>query len=110
MSEPAWRRASRLHDAVREHADPLDLELDDVAPLEPPAVAVLEDAAGADGPRADDVAGAERRIARRMVEDPLPRVVEVAQVPARALLAVHPCDHLGLASVELVDGDDDRAE
>jgi hypothetical protein len=35
-------------DDVSQHADPFDLELDNVARLQPAAVAVLEDAAGAD--------------------------------------------------------------
>src|SRR5207302_5669459 len=47
---------------VPQDADPLDLELDDVARPQPPAVAVLEDAARPHGARAEDVAGAEHRV------------------------------------------------
>ena len=59
-------------DAVSQHADPLDLELDHVPRLQPAAVAVLEDAAGADGARAEDVAGAELRVACGLGDERVP--------------------------------------
>src|SRR5215208_2842631 len=96
--------------AVAEDADPLDLELDDVAPLQPAPVPVLEDAAGADRAGADDVAGAEHRVLRGAGEDRVPTVVEIAEVAARALRAVDAGDHLGRRAVELVGRDDDGAE
>src|SRR5439155_13544244 len=97
-------------DAVAKDADALDLELDLVARLEPALVAVLEDAAGADGARAEDVARPELRVARGVGDDRVPGVVHVAGVPARALLPVHARDHLQAEVAELVRRDDDRAE
>src|SRR5712691_4267138 len=76
-------------DGVPEHAEALDLELDHVAWPEPAAVAVLEDAAGADGARAEDVARGQLGVARGVRHDRLPRVVHVAEVAPRALLPVH---------------------
>src|SRR5205823_8567296 len=43
-------------DAVPQDPDPIDLELDVIAPLQPAGAAVLEDAAGADGARAEHIA------------------------------------------------------
>src|SRR5438309_1127204 len=77
-----------LPDPVAQDADSLDLELDDVAALQPALVTVLENAAGPDRPRAEHVAGAQLSIARRVRDDHVPRVVHVAEVSTRALLAV----------------------
>src|SRR5215207_8266381 len=103
------RRLPRA-DRVPQHPDPLDLELDLVARLEPAAIAVLEDAAGSDGAGAEDVARPELGVPARLLDDATPRVVEVGEIPARALLAVHAGDHDGRRAVELVRRDDDRAE
>src|SRR5947199_298533 len=61
--------ALTVPDAVAKDADALDLELDLVARPEPALVAVLEDAAGADGARAEDVARPELRVARGVGDD-----------------------------------------
>src|SRR5581483_1516561 len=82
----------------------------DVAGPEPAAVAVLEDGAAADGSRADDVAGQQSSVPRRLREDRLPRVVNVPEVATRPLLAVHACDHLDAEVAEVVGRDDDGAE
>src|SRR5437763_708726 len=76
---PAPERESSLPrpDGVAEHADALDLELDHVAGLQPAAVAELEDAAGADRARAEDVAGEQPCVAGSVVADRLPGVVHV---------------------------------
>ena len=96
---------------VPQHADALDLQLDDVAALQPAPVAVLEDAAAADRARADHVARAKHRVprapARASASQPWYRSREVA---ARALLAVHARDHLPVAAVELVGRDEHRPE
>src|SRR5919201_1996035 len=97
-------------DVIPERSDPLDLELDDVARLEPAPVAVLEDAAASDGARAEDVTGQQPRMARGVAHDRLPRVVHVDEVAARSFLAVDARDHRPAPSVELVGRDDDRAE
>src|SRR5215216_5033611 len=89
-------------DSVPERPDPLDVELDDVARLEPAAVAVLEDATGADGPRAEDVARMQHGVPRRMLDDRVPRVVHVGELATGAFLAVHPRDHRRGGAVELV--------
>src|SRR5215213_265633 len=99
-----------LSDPVPQDADPFDLQLDLVAALEPTLVAMLEDAAGADGARAEHVARPQLRVLRSVGEDRLPRVIHVAEVPARALLAVHARDHLQPQVAELVGCDDDRTE
>src|SRR4051812_10657324 len=99
-----------LPNAVAQHADPLDLELDHVARLQPALVAVLEDAARPDRARAEDVAGPQLRVARRVRDDRVPRVVHVAEVAARELLAIHARDHLQPQVAELVRGDEQRAE
>src|SRR6266536_1944093 len=96
--------------AISQHADPLDLELDDVAPLQPAPVAVLEDAAGADRAGAEDVAGAEVRVPGRLREDRVPGVVHVRELAARTFLAVDAGDHRPGCPVELVGRDDDRPE
>ena len=56
-------------DGVPQHADPLDLELDLVARLEPAPVAVLQDGAGPDGAGAEDVAGPELGVPARLLDD-----------------------------------------
>ena len=56
-------------DPVPQHTDPLDLELDLVARLEPAPVAVLQDAAGPDGAGAEDVAGPELGVPARLLDD-----------------------------------------
>src|SRR5438045_1694168 len=84
---PTLSRVVRRSHAIPEHADPLHLELDDVAAPEPPPVAVLEDAAGADRARAEDVARDEEGVARGVRDDRLPRVIHLAEIAARALLA-----------------------
>src|SRR5439155_15974699 len=111
-----WRGPSPLHrsprpssDPVPQDSDPLDLQLDLVARPEPALVAVLEDAAGADGAGADHVARPQLGVPRRVGDDRLPRVVHVAEVAAGALLAVHPRDHLEAQVAELVGGDDEWA-
>ena len=58
---------SESSDRIPQDADPLDLQLDDVAGLEPAAVAVLEDAARADRPRAQDVTLEQPRVPRGVV-------------------------------------------
>src|SRR5215831_16094526 len=97
-------------DRVPKHADALHLELDHVAGLEPTTVAVLEDAAGADGPRTEHVSGVEPRVPDCLLDHPVPREVHVTQLPAGALLAVDPRDHQRARAVELVRRDDDRSE
>src|SRR5437667_7947678 len=109
MTGPAQELPLRPYD-VSHHADSLDLELDHVARLQPAAVAVLEDAAGADRARADHVAGDELRVRRGPLEDRLPRVVHVAEVAARALFAVDAGDHLQAQVAELVRRHDDGTE
>src|SRR6266511_455957 len=101
---------SASDNAISQHADPLDLELDDVAPLQPAPVAVLEDAAGADRAGAEDVAGAEVRVPGRLREDRVPGMVHVRELAARTFLAVDAGDHRPGCPVELVGRDDDRPE
>src|SRR5438874_13372425 len=101
---------SRLRDAVAQRADAFDLELDHVPGLEPAAVSVLEDAACADGSRAQHVARSELRVARGVREDRVPRVVHVGELAARSLLAVDAGKHRSAPPVELVGRDDDRPE
>src|SRR5438552_8694014 len=79
---PRGTESSGCGDPVSEHADPLDLELDDVAGLEPAAVAELEDAARADGSGAEDVSGEEASVPRRVGDDRVPRVVHVDELEA----------------------------
>src|SRR5512132_199769 len=105
-----WVVSATHPDPVPQHAHPLDLELDDVAGLKPPAVAVLQDAAGADRPRPEDVPGQERGVAGRVGDHRLPRVVHVGEVAARALLTVDAGDHRRAGAVELVRRNDDRAQ
>src|SRR5712691_4315130 len=97
-------------DAVPEEADSLDLEHDDVAALQPAAVAVLEDAAGADGARSQDVAWPQTGVACRVRDDRIPRVVHVGELAARALFAVDARGHRSRRPVELVRRHDDRAQ
>ena len=59
-------------DDVPQNADPLDLELDDVARPEPAGVAVLEDAPGSDRPGAEHVTRLEARVPRRVGADRVP--------------------------------------
>src|SRR5439155_7787271 len=80
------------------------------ASLEPTAIAELEDAARPDRSRAEHVAGEQPRVPRRLLDDPRPGELHVAELAARALLAVHARDHRPGRAVELVRGDDDRAE
>src|SRR5712691_2606178 len=108
-----YRRPTALRarpDRIAEHADAFDLELDDVAGLQPAPVAELQDAAGADGARAENVARQEPGVARRVLADRAPRVLHVGRGAPRALLAVHSGDHRAGAAVELVRRDDHRAE
>src|SRR5438067_1656510 len=67
---------------VPQDADPLDLELDHVAPLEPTPVAELEDAARPDRSRAEHVAGEQPRVPRSVLDDPRPREPHVAELAA----------------------------
>ena len=76
----------------------------------PALVAVLEDAARADGARAEDVAGPQLGVARGVRHDRLPRVVHGAEVAAGTLFPVHARDHLEPEVAQLVRGDDDRAD
>src|SRR5438046_2058650 len=89
-----------LPNAVAQHADPLDLELDHVARLQPALVTVLQDAAGPDRARAEHVAGAQLGVARGVRDDRVPRVVHVAGIAARAPLAAAG-DRAGVADVLL---------
>src|SRR5579884_3254932 len=50
------RARAQLDDAVSQQADPLHLELNHIPGLEPPSIAVLQDAPASHGPRADDIA------------------------------------------------------
>src|SRR2546425_3467271 len=104
MSEPTIGPApgEESSDTVAQHPDALDLELDDVASLQPASVAMLEDAAGPDGAGSKDVAGPEVRVPRGVSDDGVPGVKHVGEVPARPLLAVHAGDHRAARSVELV--------
>src|SRR5256885_3979570 len=97
-------------DRIPQDPDALDLELDDVARLQPAPVSLLEDATGADRSRAEHVARQEARVARRVRDDRAPRVVHVPELAARALLAVDAREHRAAAAVELVGRDDDRPE
>jgi hypothetical protein len=97
-------------DAVPEHAEPLHLELHDVARPEPAPVAVFEDATGSDRARAEDVAWQQHRVQRRLRDDLLPREVHIREFTARALLAVDPRDHRAAATVEFVRCDHERPE
>src|SRR5947207_3128435 len=81
-----------LPHAVPQDADPLDLELDDVAVLQPPAVTVFEDATGSNRAGAEDVAREQPCVACGVRDDGRPRVVHVGELAARALLAVHTRD------------------
>src|SRR5881392_2350185 len=99
-----------LPNAVAQHADSLHLELDHVARLQPALVAVLEDAAGPDRARAEYVARPQLGVAPRVRDDRLPRVVHVAEVAARALLAVDARDHFQAQVAELVGSDEQWAE
>src|SRR5207244_12299769 len=54
--------------------------------------------------------GGKHRVPRGLRDDLLPREVHVAELAARALLAVDARDHRGPRAVELVRGDEDRAE
>src|SRR5712691_4624858 len=108
-----YRRPTALRarpDRIAEHADAFDLELDDVAGLQPAPVAELQDAAGADGARAENVAGQEASVSGCVVRDRAPRVLHVGRGAPRALLSVHPGDHRAGVAVELVRRDDYRAE
>src|SRR6266545_7370329 len=93
---------SGLDYAVQEHTDPCHLELDDVAALEPAAVAVLEDAARPDRARAEDVPGSQVRVTRSVNDDGVPGVVHIRKLPAGALLPVDTRDHRPSRTVELV--------
>src|SRR5215218_1778163 len=103
------RRLARA-DGVPEHTDALHFELDDIARQEPPAVAVFEDAAGAHGPGAEDLAWTELRVERGLRDQLVPGVVHVAELAARALLAVDARDHPPARAVELLRRHDDRPE
>src|SRR5438552_3902970 len=104
------KRMCDSDDSVPQHADSLHLELDDVAALQPATVSMLEDAARADGARAEHVARAQLRVPRGMGDNRLPAVVHVRQVSAGPFLAVHARDHHAARPGELVRCDDDRAE
>src|SRR5207248_7483820 len=67
-------------------------------------------AAGADGARADHLAGEKPRVPGGLRDDRVPGVVHVAEIAARALLPVDPRDHLEAEIAELVGRDDDRPE
>src|SRR5579884_3965333 len=74
---------------VAQHPDPLDLELDLVAWLKPAAVAMLEDAATADGAGADHVPGDQTGgVAGGGLEQLLPGEVHAAGARVGAHLAV----------------------
>src|SRR6185312_2816807 len=103
-------RARGLADAVPQDSDPLDLELDLVSWPKPAPVAVLEDAARPDGARPEDVAGHEARALGRVGDELLEGPVDVAEVSARALLAVDPGGHLEAKVAELVRSDQHRPE
>src|SRR3954468_15159220 len=97
-------------DTVAQDADALDLQLDDIARLQPAAVAMLEDAAGPDCPGAENVSRTEVGVPCRVRHDGVPRVMHGRQIPARALLTVHARDHRPARAVELVRGHEHRAD
>src|SRR5205823_160261 len=82
LALPGIHRDVPIGDAVAQHADSLDLELDDVAGLQPAAVVLLEDGAAADGTRADHVARKQPAVACSLRHDRVPRVEEVAEISA----------------------------
>src|SRR5437588_7105897 len=87
----ARRRA--YPDPITQDADPFDLELHVVPRLQPPLIAVLEDASPAHRPRADHVAGDQTgRVACRRLEQLLPGEVHPAGTRIGAELAVDPRD------------------
>src|SRR5712691_3056626 len=102
MPAPTTAISGTSSDDIPQHADPLHLQLDDVARLEPAPVSELQDATRADGARAEDVAWQEARVQRGMRDDPLPGEVHVAELPARAFLPVHARDHHSARAVEFV--------
>src|SRR3954467_10391148 len=97
-------------DTVAQDADALDLQLDDIARLQPAAVAMLEDAAGPDCPGAENVSRTEVGVPCRVPHDGVPRVIHVRQIPARALLTVYARDHRPARAVELIRGHEHRAD
>src|SRR3954463_12448881 len=106
----ACRRLTRasLHDAVSEDADALDLELDQVAGLE--EAQLLEAAAVADRPRAEELARVQRLRARGVRDAVLELPVHVARIAAAPLLAVDARDHLEpIGIADLVGGHQARA-
>src|SRR3954470_11265716 len=101
---------SESTDGIPQDADPFHFKLDDVARLEPPPVAQLEDATAPDRSRAEHVARQQPGVACGMRNDRLPRVVHVPEFAARPFFAVHARDHRRAAAVELVRRDEDRTE
>src|SRR3954451_1323153 len=102
-----WSR-SLSSDAIAQDADALDLELDDV-PFRQPA-AELETRASGRGPRADQLARAQRLAARGVGDRVRERVVHVGRGVLAPHLAVDPHAHDRVRGVELVRGHDARAE
>src|SRR5438045_2028419 len=85
-----------LDDRRAQDSESLDLQFDDIAGPQPAAGvfrAEFEDAAGADGAGADEVAWKKLNIARRMLDDLRPGEVHVRCPAMRQLFAVHPRDH-----------------
>src|SRR5919204_1105208 len=81
-----------LHDAIAQHADRFDLELDQVARLK--KAQLLEAATVAHGARAEELAHMQRLRARRVGDAVLELPVHVARVAAAPLFAVDARDHL----------------
>src|SRR5262245_9602352 len=88
---------SLLDHPVTQHPDALYFELDDVTGLQEPQL--LEAAAVADGPRAEELAGMQRLGAGDVRDAVLELPLHVARVAAPPFLTVHP--HLHLEGVRI---------
>src|SRR5262249_43808815 len=96
-----------LHDAVAQHADPFDLELDHVARLE--ETHVLEAAPVADGSRAEELARVKGLGPRHVGDAVLELPSHLARIAPPPFFAVHPRDHCEPVRVaELVGRDEAR--
>jgi hypothetical protein len=109
-SHRSRQAAARRPHLVAQYPDAFHLKLDHVTHGEPATVVVLQDAAGAHRPRAEDITRPQHGVAGRLRHDGRPAVVQVAQVAPGSLLAVDPRRHDRVRAVELVGGDEDRAE
>src|ERR1700726_4160779 len=95
----------RRPDPVSQDPDAGDLEFHGIAGHQPPAVVVLQDAAGAHRARADHVARSKLGVPRRLGQYVRPGVVQVGQIPPGPFLAIDPGRHHRRRAVELVHGD-----